>query len=69
MTDLADLSQPGDLGTINLVRKKTKEYEFHELMKIKETQNGSKMRKLKYEKLELQECLKTLEVAWVITCF
>ena len=77
-SDLDDLGLPSDLGMIkskpvlswkNIVKKKTKDYEFKELIEIKETKNGSKLRNLKYEKLELQDYLKTLDVKLSKTVF
>ena len=51
------------------MKKKVKEYEFKNLMELKESKNGSKMRDLYYEKLEAQEYLKELDVNEAKTVF
>ena len=70
-SDLAELGLPSNLATIrskstfswkNLVKKKAKEYELEKLLEIKETKNKSKMKELRYKKLEMQTYLSELEV-------
>ena len=66
--DLAELGLPDNLETLRkkstfswktLVKKKTKEYELSKLLEIKKTK--SKLTKLDYNKLEMQEYLITLD--------
>ena len=69
--DLLDLSLPNDLDEIrkkttfswkSLVRRKIREYEIKELISIQQTQNKSKLDKLKYEELQQQEYFTCLSV-------
>ena len=46
----------------NLVKRKIKEFEFKELIEIKETRNQSKLEKLNYKELNQQEYLNNLNV-------
>ena len=46
----------------NQVKKRIKEYEFKKLMEMKNTKNKSKMKKLTYEKLEIQKYLLDFEI-------
>ena len=64
--DLEDFCLPENLDLIQnkseyswikLVKKQAKEYELRRLIKIKDTKNGSKMKELKYQKLECQDYL------------
>ena len=76
--DLVDFNLPEDLEQIrkrsifswkNIVKKKAKEFELRNMNTIKETKNKSKMKELHYEKLEVQEYFKTLEVSQAKTLF
>ena len=69
--DLEDFCLPEDLDPIlckseyswgKLVKKWAKEFELKKLIEIKNTKNKSKMRNLKYQKLECQEYLRNLDV-------
>ena len=69
--DLQELGLPNDLEMIekktkltwkNLVKRKIKEFEFKELIEIKETRNQSKLEKLNYKELNQQEYLNNLNV-------
>ena len=69
--DLAELGLPEKLEIMknmsslswkNLVKRKSKEYEFKKLVELKESQNKSKLKNLCYEKLEMQQYLNDLEV-------
>ena len=69
--DLLDLSLPNDLDEIrkkttfswkSLVRRKIREYEIKELISIQQTQNKSKLDKLKYVELQQQEYFTSLSV-------
>ena len=73
-----DFNLPEDLELIkkktifswkSIVKKKAKEFELRKMMKIKETKNKSKMKELNYEKLEIQEYFKTLDVNQAKTMF
>ena len=69
-TDLEDFCLPESLDLIQnkseynrkkLVKKQAKEYELRRLIQIKDTKNASKMKELKYQKLECQEYLGNLD--------
>ena len=51
------------------VKKKARAFEFKKLMKMKESKTNSKLEKLKYEKLEEQQYLKSLDVKKAKTVF
>ena len=68
--DLAEFELPVDLEFIekksifsrkNLVKKKAKEFELRNLLDIKDTKNKTKMKNLKYEKLQIQDYLVNLD--------
>ena len=69
--DLQELNLPNDLDIIetktkfswkNLVKRKIKEFEFNELIRMKETQNKSKLGNLNYDELQQQEYFSSLNV-------
>ena len=51
------------------MKKKAREYELENLVKMKETKSESKMRELKYEKLQAQEYLSSFDVKKAQTIF
>ena len=60
-----DLELIGDktkLAWKNLVKRKIKEFEFKELINVKESQNQSKLEKLTYQELHQQEYFTNLKV-------
>ena len=76
--DLEEFNLPNDLHYIekksvfswkNIVRKRAKEVEFEKMVEIKETKNESKLKSLKYEKLEKQDYLTNLDVKLAKTAF
>ena len=76
--DLEDFNLPVDIKALedksefswkSLVKRKAKTYELNRLLKIKESKNKSKMKDLKYEKLQIQEYLTKLDVYLAKTMF
>ena len=51
------------------VKKKAKEFEFKRLMKLKKSKNESELKNVKYERLEGQQYLTTLDVRKAKTVF
>ena len=76
--DLEDFNLPVDLDIIqkksvlswkNLVKREAKKFELERLLKMKESKSESKMKNLKYEKLEAQKYLTMLDVNLAKTVF
>ena len=71
--DLEDFNLPVDLDIIqkksvlswkNLVKREAKKFELARLLKLKESKSESKMKNLKYGKLEAQKYLTILMSIW-----
>ena len=67
--DLDIIQKKSVLSWKNLVKREAKKFELERLLKMKESKSESKMKNLKYEKLEAQKYLTMLDVNLAKTVF